>query len=160
MLIIIAALGFSLWLTRDKKKIIEMFNELDKSLNQTGYSDINEVYKTKEQLMIEIADMKNRKFKRLLTRMYWGNVMTIIEITLFVVVVGFNFVTTSYEINAISHFQQMISIDSPFITDKDRLLFVSRFAQIKNSNDYTTLVKQIEDIATKNGQDVPSFTIW
>lgn len=59
--------------------------------------------------------------------------------------------------NSISYFNQLVKINSPFLTDEERKTTESLFAQISNKKDYLYLINKLRENAQKNNQRVPEF---
>jgi len=66
-------------------------------------------------------------------------------------------VREKYINNSITHFQQLIIIVEPYISKEEVLLYKSKFAQIKNKNDYVDLINNLENTLNQNKQRVPEF---
>lgn len=65
-----------------------------------------------------------------------------------------------YENAAIVHFQQALKITSPYLTDADRSMVESKFAQIHSKAEYVAIVDGLEKTAKGHGQQVPTFNAW
>jgi len=66
----------------------------------------------------------------------------------------------NYENSAITHFEQSLAIVAPYMnTDKEELL-VARFAQIRNKDDYVTIIRELEQVGDSNNVNLPHFTLW
>ena len=65
-----------------------------------------------------------------------------------------------YTNRAITHFNQLLAIAGPALSEKDQLVFKSNFAQISSSEDYQRLVTQLESICKERGFKVPVFSVW
>ncbi len=73
---------------------------------------------------------------------------------------GFFFVQLtkeSYINNAITHYNQLVQITKPYITQDEFDLYNSRFAQIRNKDDYSKLIRELEGIASEYSLLVPNF---
>ena len=66
----------------------------------------------------------------------------------------------SFETSAVVHFQQALKIASPYLTDTDRALIESKFAQIHSKSEYVAIVDDLAKTAKGHGQHVPPFTAW
>ncbi|SRR6266568_4509175 len=69
-------------------------------------------------------------------------------------------VQISYVNRAATHFNQLLSIASPYLQEPERTSFRSRFAQIATQEDYETLVRALDEICRKNGLRTPHFDVW
>lgn len=72
-------------------------------------------------------------------------------------VVTLGLVREKYINNSITHFHQLITIIEPYVDQEKILLYKSRFAQIKNKNDYVEIIINLENISKQNNQNVPKF---
>lgn len=66
----------------------------------------------------------------------------------------------SYEYTAVVHFQQALKIASPYLSDTDRNMVESKFAQIRSKPEYVAIVDDLEKTAKEHGQQVPPFKAW
>jgi hypothetical protein len=68
-----------------------------------------------------------------------------------------NLVKTKYENQAVVYYNQLIIISSPYLSEENIKIFQSRFAQIKNKSDYTSVVVDLEAIVKNNNLKKPEF---
>lgn len=66
----------------------------------------------------------------------------------------------SYEYAAVVHFQQALKIASPYLSDTDRNMVESKFAQIHSKPEYVAIVDDLAKTAKEHGQQVPAFNAW
>lgn len=66
----------------------------------------------------------------------------------------------SYENAAVVHFQQALKIASPYLTDPDRAMIESKFAQTHSKSEYVAIVDGLAKTAKEHGQQVPPFSAW
>lgn len=66
-------------------------------------------------------------------------------------------VKENYINSALTHYNQLIFIDKPFISQNEFDLYNSRFSQIKNKEDYSSIVKELEEISMQHNLVVPEF---
>jgi hypothetical protein len=66
----------------------------------------------------------------------------------------------AYVNRAITHLRQVMAIAGPYISEGDRKLYLSRFAQISSRDDYAALVSTLEQICKEKNLKVPKFAIW
>lgn len=66
----------------------------------------------------------------------------------------------AYTNRAITHFNQLLAIAGPALSEKDQLTLKSNFAQIASGEDYERLVTQLESICKEKGFKVPTFSVW
>jgi len=66
----------------------------------------------------------------------------------------------AYISRAITHFQVLTKITSPYISEDQRLLYQSRFSQISSKDDYEKLVNELLGICKSKNLKSPKFTIW
>jgi len=66
----------------------------------------------------------------------------------------------NYENTAITHFEQSIAIVAPYVETDEEKLFLSRFAQIRNKDDYVEIIRDLEQVAEKNNLTFPDFSVW
>jgi hypothetical protein len=65
-----------------------------------------------------------------------------------------------YVNDAVTHYKQTIKIITPFVLSNDLAFFNSRFSQIKTSADYSTIIGDLNKVATENNIIFPKFEIW
>lgn len=66
----------------------------------------------------------------------------------------------SYETAAVRHFNQVLTIASPYLNDAERRDVESRFAQIQSRADYVQILDGLADTAKAHGQRIPKFRVW
>lgn len=67
---------------------------------------------------------------------------------------------TSYIVRAAAHFDQMMTICGPHLSESERLRLRSKFAQIRSKEQYVDLLSQLEQIAKTNQLVVPELSIF
>ncbi|MCX5721620.1 MAG: hypothetical protein NT179_06265 [Nitrospirae bacterium] len=65
-----------------------------------------------------------------------------------------------YISSAVTYYDQLIKIATPYITDSQRKLIDSQFSQIKKEEDFDRIVTHLNSIAISNSQTVPAFKVW
>lgn len=66
----------------------------------------------------------------------------------------------AYVNRAITHAQQLLTIVDPYVSQDQRLLLRSRFAQVSSSEEYAKLTTEMERICRARSLRVPVFTVW
>lgn len=66
----------------------------------------------------------------------------------------------AYENRAITHFNQLLAIASPYLREDERVMFRSRFAQISSRDDYAKLVTALTATCRAHKLITPEFSIW
>jgi hypothetical protein len=66
----------------------------------------------------------------------------------------------SYVNRAITNFNQLLAISSPYLTPDERLKQISLFAQVRNRDDYFKIVTTLSTVCEKNKLKVPEFSVW
>lgn len=66
----------------------------------------------------------------------------------------------SYINRAVTYFNQLLAIGSPFISEQDRLTYRSQFAQISSGEDYEKLTSTLKALCKEKGQKTPAFSVW
>jgi hypothetical protein len=99
----------------------------------------------------------NRRYLKYLRRMVYfiGVILLLFAGMLFV---GLS--RASYEFRAVVHFQQALKIASPYLSDTDRSMVESKFAQIHSKSEYVAIVGDLAKTANDHGQHVPAFNAW
>ena len=92
-----------------------------------------------------------------ITKLIWMNVgvavlLTIVSATLTV--------KTVYIGSAVTYYDQLMAIATPYLTDNKVKLIASEFAQIKNQDGYERIISELRSLAKMKGQSVPAFNIW
>jgi len=67
---------------------------------------------------------------------------------------------TAYINRAITYFQQLSAIAAPYLSDEQRLLIRSRFAQISTREDYAKLEDELAKVCRARNQRLPDFKVW
>ena len=65
-----------------------------------------------------------------------------------------------YVNSAVSHFQQVLRVASPYLDEGEEAFILSAFAQIRNKEDYVRIVERLVRTARMNGQEIPTFDPW
>ena len=66
----------------------------------------------------------------------------------------------SYVVRAANHIEQLQRITAPFISEDQRFVYQSRFAQVTSRHEYLQLVVELREIAVKNGAKPPQFNVY
>ncbi len=66
----------------------------------------------------------------------------------------------NFETAAVVHFQQALKIASPYLTDANRAMVESKFAQIHSKSEYVAIMDGLSKTAKEHGQQVPPFNAW
>lgn len=66
------------------------------------------------------------------------------------------FVRTACINFGIQNFNQMLAITSPFMSEHERAVFTSRFAQVQSGDDYFSVMRDLKAIARKNKLRIPN----
>lgn len=66
----------------------------------------------------------------------------------------------AYVNRAVTHAQQLLTIVDPYVSDDQRLLFRSRFAQVSSREEYAQLTAEMESICRTKSLRVPEFSVW
>jgi hypothetical protein len=69
-------------------------------------------------------------------------------------------VQVSYVNRAVTHFNQLMNIAGPYLQEQDRLLYLSRFAQIASREDYAAINQALTEICLKQKLRTPTFDVW
>lgn len=68
--------------------------------------------------------------------------------------------TTKYVYESISYFNYLLKVNAVYLNDETERQYVSRFAQIRDSDDYITIIVELEKLALKNNLSfVPNPTV-
>lgn len=84
-------------------------------------------------------------------------------LVLLVFVLVFSFVQANqhaYINRAVTHFHQLLAIAGPYLSEEERMLYKSRFAQISSSDDYASLTAALEDLCRAKNLRTPTFVVW
>jgi len=71
-----------------------------------------------------------------------------------------NNIKISYENAAITHFYQCLDIVSPFISEKENRLYLSKFRRVKTKDNYQEILNSFELYSKPNNLELPKFKIW
>lgn len=82
-------------------------------------------------------------------------------VTIFITTFAFVYASRVGYINrAITHFNQLLAIASPYLSPEDRIKAASQFAQIKKRDDYVAITADLTKKCTDNKVTPPSFSLW
>lgn len=101
-----------------------------------------------------------REFLRRLRRFRTLGFVLVAVIVFSVVTLLSSYARIAYINSAVSHYQQVLRVVSPYLQDTERELLESRFAQIRSKEDYVAIVERLEKTAENHGQFVPKFEPW
>jgi len=65
-----------------------------------------------------------------------------------------------YTNGAITHYHKMLKACSVYLDYEEIKQIESKFVQIKNKSDYSTIIAQLKDITDKNNITIEEFKIW
>jgi hypothetical protein len=69
-------------------------------------------------------------------------------------------VRTNYVNQAVTHFEQLLTIVRPHLAEGDEKQIRSQFAQIHSRNDYVSVITRLRQVAEIHGQSTPQFSVW
>ena len=152
-------LYIGLWIkTKSKVAVLEEMSELYAEWQQTnddaGGTNVHQKLQVLEKRVVadeaddvgQRIESKRKKLRRLRRGLVPGA-------ALMFVVAGLVFlagIRAAYVNRAALHIVQLEQIDSPYLTENERLVFASRFAQVKDRADYLSLAK-IKQSAGRGG---------
>ena len=79
---------------------------------------------------------------------------------IFSIILSVQFFRVMYVVRAANHVEQLQRIIAPFITQEQRIVFQSRFAQVTTRHEYVQLVVELRNIAAKNDAKSPEFNAY
>lgn len=92
---------------------------------------------------------------------FWGVVIGAPFFALLIVVImAFVSFRSSYVGRAISHFDQLAVIAAPYMSEAELREVRGTFAQVRTREQYVAVVDRLKDVARRNQQRVPDFTIY
>ena len=144
---------------RERSKLLDRVNNLIQKIDGTDKNSV-ESEKTPEDIKKSLLEMRQSmeadSFVRLKLLSYFL-IISAVTLASFLVV---NNVRANYVNSAITHFNQVYSIATPYMDEHQKAQVVASFAQIKNKEDYVAIIQNLEALARSHGQTVPRFTIW
>lgn len=69
-------------------------------------------------------------------------------------------VKSQYINSAIAHFEQSLTIVSPYATPDEVVAIRSRFAQVNKRDDFVEVLKEVKHMAARGGLQLRSFDAW
>jgi hypothetical protein len=66
----------------------------------------------------------------------------------------------AYVNRAITHFNQLVSVVSPYVSSREMEMLESEFAQISSSQDYYVVIKKLREECANNSLKCPEFSVW
>jgi hypothetical protein len=71
-----------------------------------------------------------------------------------------NLLKFSYINSALAHYHQVLKIAGPYLDTQSRLQIESKFAQMRNRQDYVAIISNLGKVAQDHGQETPGFDSW
>ncbi|MFX0199722.1 MAG: hypothetical protein ACFFCW_26670 [Candidatus Hodarchaeota archaeon] len=124
--------------------------------------DIDQLEKTEEEKKPSLEDLHEKfslahtRSNRIVKRGYILFMFAIIWSMVFMI----STIRLRYINSAISHFQQVLTICSPYLEPGKEKQVISSFAQIRSQKEYVNLLDDLKKIATTNKLYLPKFNIW
>ena len=150
ILYVYAIVCFSVYVIVISRRLRERTMELSREIE-----GIEKEQKTLNDLEEMVESMKRRS-KWLVRASYLMLVVT--SLGLWIVLI--NSFRLEYINSAITHYQQVLNICDPYLSDNNKKRVVSSFAQIRKKEHYVVIIKELEKIATEKGQYVSKFEAW
>jgi len=162
-----AMIIFLLYVFSRRGELMEKHKRLIKELDDS-LSEINNMGKTIEKTREEIIEEDRGKiikiregatsvsFKRLNILLYILVFISVYQSTLLIT----DLIKTTYVNSAITHYNQIVAISSPYYNPKEIALHNSQYAQITNREDYIRLTASIEATIKNHGILPPTFSAW
>jgi hypothetical protein len=110
----------------------------------------------RRETTIEDLEKGRRKIRNNRRQLYAFGFLILLMIGMFLVDVS----RIAYETSAVQHYQQVLKITSPYLSDADRRDVESKFAQIRSRTDYIAIVDGLSDTAKAHGKRIPKFKVW
>ncbi len=130
-------------------------SELKSALQEKLPLNTKKIEDLENQLVeAQITLQKLMRYKKYIA--YFGSLFSLFAISFFL----FLMMQTTYVNSAITHFDQLLKIDAPFISEKEMIQIRSAFAQISSSEDYKEIILRLENIGKENNQKIPTFVQW
>jgi hypothetical protein len=104
----------------------------------------------------ELTEESRRLLKTFRRLLYFWGLLVLLASGMALV----NLSRVSYEYAAVIHFQQALTITSPYLTNADRAMIESKFAQIHSKSEYVAIMDVLAKAANEHGQQVPPFRPW
>lgn len=146
----LAMFRFMLYAVRDDRRDLEQFEQ--RLAEWEKGNTIPPENRTAEQILTAMR-RDVRRGKRLL---YTLGLLVLLLAGMFFVDLS----RISFETAAVVHFQQTLRIASPYMTDTDRNMVESKFAQIHSRSEYIAIMDGLANTAKEHGQQVPPFNAW
>jgi len=91
---------------------------------------------------------------------FWFGYSVYFAMVLVVLLGSFTAAQMSYVESAIVHYNQALRIASPYMDMQQRLQIDADFAQVRNRQDYVTILEKLHKIAQDHGQKITKFDAW
>ena len=128
----------------------DLSRKLQADLNKPSDPEV-----TLEQLKVDVAKAAV-DVKRMRKYIYTVAGMVAILVTSHMI----SYLRISYVDSASGHYHQALSITSPYLSPEQRIEIESQFSQIKDRQDYATVLGRLTDEAKSHGVAIPSFDAW
>jgi hypothetical protein len=66
----------------------------------------------------------------------------------------------AYVNRAIAHFNQLLTITAPYVSEDARLAYKAQFAQVASAEDYGAVVAKLDDVCRAKALRCPTFSVW
>lgn len=149
---VMAVFIFLVWVLIKARELVVRRNKLLKKIRKIKEGVVN-----KSQSLDEIESGLNSIPLLPLKRLAY------LSIFLAILIFTLQFVLTKSKIyinDAISHYRQSIGIIAPYISEREVLLYNSRFSQIKNQADYVNILKDLKAVSRSQNIELPEFDVW
>ncbi|MEN8290573.1 hypothetical protein ABFP12_17205 [Acinetobacter baumannii] len=78
----------------------------------------------------------------------------------FLCVAGYSTITTKYVYEAISYYDYLLNVNAANLDDKTERAYMTRFSQIRSSQDYRNIIVELENLAFMHGHTIlPNPTV-
>lgn len=107
---------------------------------------------TKQTVLDRVNEFKSNLHQRPLF-IWFLVVYTVFSSTIFFL----DLTKEKYINQAVTYYGQLINIVDSFITEEQKEIYISSFSQIKNRQDFVSLISKLEQIGRENKQSLPEF---
>lgn len=97
-------------------------------------------------------------FQKDLPRRYWFKWFILFYFLFTFTILTLDLTKQKYINNAITHFEQLLKIGKPYMSEEQYDLYLSNFSQMNTRNEYVKILQELEEMAKINSQIIPEFS--
>ena len=143
-------------LLKERNRLVELCDDKLSELDNKEEPRKKTIEEIREGIVQTRQKAVNLPTKRYSFLLYFISVIFVFEASLLIT----SYIKTSYINSAITHYNKIVAISSPYYNTMEIALHTSQYAQIKKKEDYIRLTSSIEATIKNHGIVPPTFSVW